>query len=142
MNSYILVNIKSWLELSLNKMQFQTNAEARISPTKLNSSSNIVLELENDKNDDDLNKTEIKSELNEISNDEVNYSSLNNQNVLIEKNGGLSNKHVLAILSLWYLFSAFTLFTNKYLVTNGGDPTLLGGYLIYFHKFPPLLLLL
>ena len=59
--------------------------------------------------------------------DEVNYSSLNNQNVIIEKDGGLSNKHVLTILALWYLLSALTLFTNKYLVSNGkGDPTLLG----------------
>ena len=59
--------------------------------------------------------------------DEVNYSSFNNQNVLIERHGGLSNRRVFSILALWYLFSALTLFTNKYLVSHGkGDPTLLG----------------
>jgi hypothetical protein len=155
-NNNLIVNIKNSiggnrLDQSLkNKMQFQTNAEERISPTKLNnstsssstattsSSSNTVLELEtnNDEDGNDLNKNNLLNNSKENDNDEVNYSSLNNQNVLIEKSGGLSNKHVLIILLLWYLFSAFTLFTNKYLVSNGGDPTLLGKYFLTYWIVP------
>jgi hypothetical protein len=49
------------------------------------------------------------------------------QRVLIEKQGGLSNHLVLYILFIWYLFSALTLFTNKYIVTYAkGNPTIIG----------------
>ena len=49
------------------------------------------------------------------------------QLVLIEKHGGLSNRKVLFICFIWYLFSALTLFTNKYIVTYAkGNPTIIG----------------
>jgi hypothetical protein len=55
------------------------------------------------------------------------YMTLNNQNVMIEKQGGLFNRRVLTVFTLWYIFSAFTLFTNKNILTTyKGDPTLLG----------------
>ena len=58
---------------------------------------------------------------------EFKYVTLNNQNVLIEKHGGLFNKRVLSIFTLWYLFSALTLFTNKNILTkHQGNPTMLG----------------
>lgn len=49
------------------------------------------------------------------------------RSVVIERQGGLANHFVLLLLFLWYLFSAFTLYTNKYIVTNRkADPTLVG----------------
>jgi hypothetical protein len=71
----------------------------------------------------DFNDPADKDELS----DQVNYSKLNHQKVLIEKHGGLANKVVIAYLVLWYLFSALTLFTNKVIVANiQFDPTLQG----------------
>jgi len=59
--------------------------------------------------------------------DEVNYSKLNHQKVLIEKHGGLANRAVIVYLILWYVFSALTLFTNKVIVASiKFDPTLQG----------------
>lgn len=49
------------------------------------------------------------------------------KSVIIERQGGLANSFVLFLLLLWYLFSALTLYTNKYIVaTRKLDPTLLG----------------
>jgi hypothetical protein len=129
-------------------MQYQTSS--RTTPTKLHqTNSNTILQLDNEdfktnivsleSSEDNTNNNNTNNNssdpllINDDSikttneNDEVNYSSFNHQNVLIEKHGGLSNRHVLAILSLWYFFSALTLFTNKYIVSQSkGDPTLLG----------------
>jgi solute carrier family 35 protein E2 len=53
----------------------------------------------------------------------------NHPNILIEKHGGLLNKTVFAILTVWYILSALTLFTNKHILTNyKGDPTFLGAF--------------
>jgi solute carrier family 35 protein E2 len=42
---------------------------------------------------------------------------------------GLCNTRALFFLILWYLFSGFTLFLNKYILQNlNGDPTLLGTF--------------
>ena len=47
--------------------------------------------------------------------------------VAIEKSGGLANRFVLMLLMLWYLFSALTLYTNKYIITSRQiDPTIIG----------------
>ncbi len=47
--------------------------------------------------------------------------------VSIEKKGGLANKFVLLLLFLWYIFSALTLYTNKYIIsTKRADATLIG----------------
>lgn len=43
---------------------------------------------------------------------------LESQTVVIERQGGLANRFVLFLLFLWYTFSAFTLYTNKYIVTS------------------------
>lgn len=49
------------------------------------------------------------------------------KSVLIERQGGLANTFVLFLLFLWYIFSALTLYTNKYIVaTRKLDPTLVG----------------
>ena len=49
------------------------------------------------------------------------------RSVVIERQGGLANRFVLLLLILWYLFSALTLFTNKYIVTTRkADPTVIG----------------
>lgn len=89
---------------------------------------NVKIDLSSDDSGDDASSKKSSANENDDT-DEVNYSNLNHQKVLIEKQGGLSNKTVLIILTLWYLFSALTLFTNKYIVTyNKGDPTLLGNY--------------
>ena len=41
--------------------------------------------------------------------------------------GGLSNPRAILFLILWYIFSGFTLFLNKYILTYmEGDPTMLG----------------
>ena len=49
------------------------------------------------------------------------------RSIVIERQGGLANRFVLFLLFLWYLFSAFTLYTNKYIVaTRKLDPTLVG----------------
>jgi hypothetical protein len=49
--------------------------------------------------------------------------------VVIERQGGLGNRFVLLLLLLWYFFSAFTLYTNKYIVTTRrSDPTLIGTF--------------
>lgn len=67
---------------------------------------------ENDDIDDFHNKNETKN---------------NQESVVIERQGGLTNKFVLFLLFLWYLFSGFTLYTNKYIVSNKiADPFLIG----------------
>jgi hypothetical protein len=49
------------------------------------------------------------------------------QTVVIERQGGLANKFVLLLLLLWYLFSALTLYTNKYIVSSRkADATITG----------------
>lgn len=49
------------------------------------------------------------------------------KSVLIERQGGLANSFVFFLLFLWYIFSALTLYTNKYIVaTRKLDPTLVG----------------
>jgi hypothetical protein len=49
------------------------------------------------------------------------------QSVVIERQGGLANRFVLFLLFAWYLFSAFTLYTNKYLVgTRKADSFVVG----------------
>ena len=60
-----------------------------------------------------------------------------NDSVVIEKQGGLTNKFVITLLFLWYLFSALTLYTNKYIITSRHiDPTLVGKiYLQNLRKF-------
>lgn len=53
--------------------------------------------------------------------------NLESQSVVIERQGGLANKFVLFLLALWYLFSALTLYTNKYIVaTRKADSFILG----------------
>jgi hypothetical protein len=57
--------------------------------------------------------------------------------VTIEKHGGLTNTVVLRILFTWYLFSALTLFTNKYIISYAkGNPTIIGIHgLLYFSLY-------
>lgn len=43
---------------------------------------------------------------------------LESQMVVIERQGGLANRFVIFLLFLWYAFSAFTLYTNKFIVTS------------------------
>jgi hypothetical protein len=51
------------------------------------------------------------------------------RSVVIERQGGLANRFVVFLLILWYFFSAFTLYTNKYIVTTRrSDPTLIGTF--------------
>lgn len=76
-----------------------------------------------------LNKF-LKSELNEFrhaieDNIDADYHNvdktkgpLESQTVVIERQGGLANRFVLLLLFLWYTFSAFTLYTNKFIVTS------------------------
>ena len=67
--------------------------------------------------------------------DDVDYHNPNSvtskttdaRSIVIERQGGLANKFVLSLVLLWYFFSALTLYTNKYIVSNGkADPTLVG----------------
>lgn len=45
----------------------------------------------------------------------------------IQRKGGLFNVAAFTALIVWYIFSAGTLFLNKYILSFlGGDPTLLG----------------
>jgi hypothetical protein len=70
--------------------------------------------IENDMDDNYHNKIESRN------NNE-------NQSIVIERQGGLQNRFVLFLLFLWYLFSAFTLYTNKYIVTTRkANPTIIG----------------
>jgi solute carrier family 35 protein E2 len=47
--------------------------------------------------------------------------------VVIERQGGLGNIFVIILIVLWYLFSAFTLYLNKYIVgTQKVNPNLVG----------------
>ena len=48
-------------------------------------------------------------------------SGVDTQSVVIERQGGLANRFVIFLLLLWYLFSAFTLYTNKYIVLWEGN---------------------
>lgn len=51
------------------------------------------------------------------------------KSVVIEKQGGLANRFVLLLLLLWYMCSALTLYTNKYIMaTRKVDPTLIGTF--------------
>ena len=78
----------------------------------------------------------IKDEINQIRNAyEQEDSDYHNEHknisesksVIIERQGGLTNKFVLFLVALWYLFSALTLYTNKYIVTSRKiDPTIIG----------------
>ena len=53
--------------------------------------------------------------------------SSSSQSVVIEKFGGLKNKFVLLLLLMWYMCSALTLYTNKYIISSRQtDPTLIG----------------
>ena len=48
------------------------------------------------------------------------------ESISIEKHGGLFNKRVFGVFALWYLFSAFALFSNKNILTkHDGDPVVL-----------------
>lgn len=56
-------------------------------------------------------------------------SSDHTNSIVIERQGGLANKFVLSLLLTWYMFSALTLYTNKYIVTTRKtDPTLVGTF--------------
>ena len=47
--------------------------------------------------------------------------------IIIERQGGIRNRFVLILLALWYLFSAFTLYTNKFIVDSQKvNPKLVG----------------
>lgn len=51
------------------------------------------------------------------------------KSVVIEKQGGLANRFVLLLLLMWYMCSALTLYTNKYIMaTRKVDPTLIGTF--------------
>ncbi len=53
--------------------------------------------------------------------------SVDGPSIVIERQGGLANKFVLFLLLLWYLMSAFTLYSNKHIVSSKiADPTLIG----------------
>ena len=55
------------------------------------------------------------------------------QSIIIERQGGLANRFVVFLLLLWYLMSAFTLYTNKYIVSSKiADPTLVGMFKSFF----------
>lgn len=45
-------------------------------------------------------------------------SAVESQTVIIERQGGLANHFVLFLLFVWYVFSALTLYTNKFIVSN------------------------
>ncbi len=69
-------------------------------------------------------------------NKEEHKLSNNVQAIVIERQGGLANRFVLFLLMLWYLSSAFTLYTNKYLVTTGkAHPTIIGTFSIILFIF-------
>lgn len=58
---------------------------------------------------------------------EVRSKAGTSKSILIEQQGGLANKFVIFLLLLWYLASAFTLYTNKYIMSSRKtDPTLIG----------------
>lgn len=49
---------------------------------------------------------------------------------------GLLNIRAFFFLILWYIFSAFTLFLNKYILTTlKGDPAVLGTYFPPFNSY-------
>jgi hypothetical protein len=53
--------------------------------------------------------------------------NLNHTKVIVERQGGTFNKNVLPILVAWYITSALTLFSNKYILTiHKSDTTFLG----------------
>lgn len=74
------------------------------------------------------NAFESKTDSNEdYHNADSSKSNNDKQSVVIERQGGLRNKFVLVLLILWYMFSALTLYTNKYVVTTRkADPTMIG----------------
>lgn len=56
--------------------------------------------------------------------------ALESQTVVIERQGGLANRFVLFLLFLWYIFSALTLYTNKYIVgTRKADSFIVGNFI-------------
>ena len=86
-------------------------------------------------NEKKLNAKFLKEELTELRHafeENVDYhnekrQSNDSQSVVIERQGGLTNKFVLFLLFLWYMFSGFTLYTNKYIVSSKiADPTVVG----------------
>lgn len=117
------------IQRTLNSLRSMTNAISdRNIHYKDQDSKQTILNLTTKLDSDDEildNNGLLEIENNSIN--QVNYSTINHQNVIIEKQGGLKNHRVFIYLLLWYLFSALTLFLNKYIVSNGKlDPMLLG----------------
>lgn len=58
---------------------------------------------------------------------EVRSKPNTSKSVVIEQQGGLANKFVISLLLLWYLTSALTLYSNKFIMSSRKtDPTLIG----------------
>jgi hypothetical protein len=87
----------------------------------------VVLKLE----DECLHLKKTKSnEINQTQNNSE-ETQLNHSNVIIERHGGMYNTQVLVILITWYIISALTLFSNKYILTvYKGNTTFLGKFSI------------
>jgi hypothetical protein len=78
--------------------------------------SNLYRQISNQTDEITYNKNEIKRSV-----------SRQISTVIIEKQGGLANRFVILLLILWYMCSALTLYTNKYIITTRKiDPTLIG----------------
>ena len=122
---------------SFNNINLNLNDDAVLNEK---SKSDLLSKVKNDSNSrlNHLNKF-IKEEFDEfrhaIENDiEEDYHNKiesrngnDNQSIVIERQGGLANRFVIFLLFLWYLFSAFTLYTNKYIVTTRkANPTIIG----------------
>jgi hypothetical protein len=111
-----------------------------------NSAANFYKSLGSNFNKFQRINTFLKEELAEIRhavednidyhNDKADRSSVERneetRSVVIERQGGLGNRFVIFLLILWYMFSAFTLYTNKYIVTTQrADPTLIGTFQMF-----------
>ena len=57
-------------------------------------------------------------------------STIEAQTVVIERQGGLANRFVLFLLVIWYVFSALTLYTNKFIVTTQKADSFIVGKLL------------
>jgi solute carrier family 35 protein E2 len=127
----IQTNVSNEISNNSNSSDSMTNQQSKTDHNQIDSNNNFNHKI---KHIDSLIKDEFKElrhafEENDDLDDFHNKNERKNgqESVVIERQGGLTNKFVLLLLFLWYLFSGFTLYTNKYIVSNKiADPFLIG----------------